>query len=430
MSEIRFKYSQIGGGKTFHSVIEMCEELERSDRFIVTNISVLLDDSPKGYSTFREYCQKWIRKPVDVGKRIAWLTKEQSMEFYRYLPAEGISQEDIERFGLKIHENVFERNGVVLTRSRLAELPLRPDPVYQHLVDFSARNHQTGCFKHGCHYFLDEVHKLFSARQYHKVSPRLEDYQSELRKLDDDLTLITQNPEKVDKNCRRNATDWIQVQNMNKTRLFMGVRLGSGRFRYHWFNQAEMPGKLDKPTVSGWYSFDKKRNYQNLYLTMDGVGVSGGMIAETNRQPGRHPVIWVGALVAICLFAWFCPRLLSIASDKIIGQTLGGMLSGVRDGVTGQLTNTVAQVSAPPGQPIPPTVSNTPAPRPRRIEPRPAAPAMPASEKVFVRMWSKVGDDMWVYLTNGQIAKSSRGEVQGVGASYCMINNQKVPVLP
>lgn len=434
MSDIRFKYAQIGGGKSLHTVIEICNELEKTERYIVTNISVLLDEAPKDYITLREYAQEWIDKPVNVGRRVVWLTKDQSMEFYRFLPAEGLTQEQIERFKLTIHENVFERNGIVLSRCRVAELPLRPDPVHGQLVDFQARNRETGCFKEGCHYFIDEVHKLFSARQYHKVSPRLEDYQSELRKLDDDLTFITQNPEKVDKNCRRNATEWVQVQNMNKSRLFLGVRLQPGRFRYHYYNQAEMPGKLDKPTVSGWYSFDKKRRYEMLYLTMDGVGVSGGMKSETNRTKGRHPALWGVAIVAICVFAWFFPQMIGHIGQKVIGEGLGSLLGGVRGGMASTLTNAVASAAPPPPQvPARQTpVSAVPAPQ------RPMRERMPRRddyepsnvEKVMVRMYSRVGDDMWVYLTNGQIAKASRGEVQSVGQNFCMVNNQKIPVLP
>lgn len=437
MSDIRFKYSQIGGGKTLHSVIEMCDELEKSERCIITNISVLLDDCPKGYLTFREWCSEFLKKPVNVGRRMCWLTKEQSMEFYRFMPAEGLTPDQIAKFNLTIHENIFERDGVVLARSRVAQLPLRPDPVYGELVDFSARSRLGGCFLEGVHYFIDEAHKLFSARNYHKVSPRLEDYQSELRKLDDDLTMITQNPEKVDKNCRRNATEWMQVQNMAKTRLWLGVRV-SNRFRYHWYNQAEMPGKLDKPTVSGWYSFDKRKRFHQLYLTMDGVGISGGMMKETNRVKSRSPIIWLVALLAVCVFAWYLPKVITGVSDRIIGQSIGGALTGLRSGVAkGMQTNLVASTSPPtsafPSMAVPAPFagmggfSSVP---PSGNAKAGAVHFVGQKDDLKVRGWTRVNDDMWVYLSDGRIAKASRGEVDKVGENYCRVLGRTLAVIP
>lgn len=429
MADIRFKYAQIGGGKSMHSVIEMCNELEKTERYVVTNVSILVDDCPSGYWTFREYCQKFIEKPVDVSKRVAVLTKEQSVEFFRYLPAGGLTPEQITEFGLEIVENKFSWGTF-----RVARLPLRDDAVSGKLTNFAARNAQTGCFKVGCHYFIDEVHKLFSARAYHKVSPMVEDYQSELRKLDDDLTLITQNPEKVDKNFRRNATEWMMVQNMSKTVLFMGVTLNN-RFRYHWFNQSEMPTRLDKPTVSGWYSFERKRRYHQLYLTMEGVGISGGLVKESSRVKGRSPLVWAGAVVGIVLIAYFLPRIVQGAITGVVGGTVKAATKGIQDGLgnvvptnspTGPRSGSVLpSPSLPPREPLRSREYRSPAP----VE----VPSLPVPG-VYVRHWARVPggvgkeDDFWVYLSDGKIAKASRGEVQGWGESNVRVFGKVYPV--
>lgn len=428
MSDILFKYSQIGGGKSFHSVIELCQELETTDRYIVTNLSVLLDDVPKegDYWTLQEYCQRYCDKPVDVHARVAWLTKAQAVEFYRYLPAAGLSAADIEKFNLEIIENVFEQNGKVLTRSRVAKLPLRDDAVHGKLVDFSARNHTTGCFRHGVRAWIDEAHKLYSARQYHKVSPLLEDYQSELRKLDDDLTLITQNPEKVDKNCRRNATGWVQVQNMSKNRLLMGVTLDN-KFRYHWYNQSEMPGRLDKPTVSGWYSFDAKRRYHQLYLTMEGVGVSGGLMKETNRVKGAHWSVWIIGLLLVCGVCWYAPRVAGMAIKKVVAHGTEGMVSGVRDVVAPPIA-TRSTEPVRPERPAATVTTTTNAPRPVRGSQ--VARFEQYRPELTVRQYARVGNDMWVWLSDGRIAKASRKEVESVGENHCRVMGMLLPVSP
>jgi len=424
MADIRFKYAQIGGGKTLHSVVEMCSELERTERFVVTNVSALVDECPRGYWTFREYCQKFITKPVDCTRRMGVLTKEQSVEFFRYLPASSVSAEDIEKFGLEIVENKLP-----FGTYRLAKLPLRDDPVHGKLVNFAARNATTGCFKVGCHYFIDEVHKLFSARAYHKVSPMVEDYQSELRKLDDDLTLITQNPEKVDKNFRRNATEWMMVQNMSKTVLFMGVTLNN-RFRYHWFNQSEMPTRLDKPTVSGWYSFERKRRYHHLYLTMEGVGVSGGMVKESSRIKGRSPVVWVAALFLVIGIAYFLPRIVQGAITGVVGGTVKAATKGIQNGLGSMVpTSSVPPAVSSPIMPSP-TLPRTPSPgyRPPKVF------TVASGPDVFCKHWARVprgsgvDDDFWVYLSDGRVAKASRGEVQGWGENNVRVFGAVYPV--
>lgn len=425
MSDIRFKYSPIGGGKTLHSIVEICQELERTERYIVTNCPVLLDDCPKGYLTFREYCDKWIKKPVDVGRRLAWLTKQQAVEFYRYLPAGHLTAEQVEKFGLTIHENIFERSGVVLARCRVAELPLRQDVVHGELVNFAARDRSLGCFPQGVHYFIDEAHKLYPARAYHKVSPRLEDYSSELRKLDDDLTLISQNPEKVDKNCRRNATEWLQVQNMQKTRLLMGVSL-KGRFRWHLYQQADMPTRMEKPTISGWYQFDQRRKYHLLYLTMDGVGVSGGMVSEQNRFKGRSPWIYAVALAAILVAAWFLPRGISWVASDVIGGGIGRLLSGVTGGVTKNI-GSLAPAPTPSPVPVSRPVPNYPVP-----SSVPALGAVPASfggDSLYCRGWSRLSVSNMVFLfSDGTTARTDSGEVTSYGNRWVVRNGVRVPV--
>lgn len=409
MADIRFIYAPIGGGKTLFSVMEICRELDRTERFIVTNIPLCLANAPEGYMTLQEWCHKWITRPVDISARLAVLTKEQSLEHWRYLPAAGLTPEQIETHGLEIITNNTEQ-GI----SRVAKLPLRDDPVYGRLTDFGPRHRKTGCFNVGCHYFVDEVHGLYSSRNYQKISPDAENYQSQLRKLDDDQTLISQHPEKVDKNFRRNATEWMQVQNMARSVLFMGVTIGGNRFRYHYYNQASMPDKNDRATTSGWYSFDKKKAFHQLYYTMDGVGVSGGLVKESSRVRGRSPLIWVFFLVGIIVFAYAFPRIVQKTVQAAVSGTVGGFTTGVQKGLgVGDVQPaTVAGVAAVPSpSPVPPSSAPLPV-----VEHRAEVVGT-----LYCKGWVKVGDNMRFYLSDGRVAYSERGEVQGYGARFVRV---------
>lgn len=424
MADIRFIYAPIGGGKTLFAVMDICRELERSERFIVTNIPLVTSNPPAGYHTVQEWCQEWIKRPVAVADRLVVLTKEQALEHWRYLPAAGLTEDQIKLHGLEIIRNEFEHGTHIVAR-----LPMRPDPVYKELTNFEARNRKIGCFPFGCHYYIDEVHGLYSSRNYQKVSPDAENYQSQLRKLDDDQTLISQHPEKVDKNFRRNATEWMQVQNMARTILFMGVTLNN-KFRYHYYNQSEMPGKLDKPTSSGWYSFEKRKAFQQLYFTMDGVGISGGLVKESTRVRGRSPLVWIFLLIGIIAGAYFLPRVVQNTVQAAVSGTVGGLAKGVQKGFEGSMPASPGGApSGPPPPPVNPQISSGPV----TSSARPSFARMPAGlagpeDQVFCKGWSRVsGTNVWVFLSDGRTARSEFGEVQGLGQRFVRVFGEARP---
>jgi len=398
VSDIRFIYAPIRGGKSLFAVSDLCKELEKSDRYIVTNLPLILCDPPSGYWTIGEYCQEFISKPVDLGRRLAVLTKEQTLEHWRYLPAGGLTPEQISQWRLEIIENVWEN-----VRCRVAKLPLRPDVVYKELTDFSARDRRNGCFDQGCHYYIDEVHTLYSARNYRAISADAENYQSQLGKLDDDQTLISQHPEKVDKNFRRNATEWLRVQNCAKTPMFMGVTFAR-RFRYHHFQQPEMPMRGDKPDSSGWYRLEPKRRFHELYFTSAGVGVSGGIVSESNRFKGRHWSVWVVALVAIFAAAYFFPRTIQAGFTTALKSVTGSVQSGIVAAVP-------TTANMPHNNLGPPPVSQTTV--------VPHAPAsLTGGGSLCCTSYARVGTNFWFVLSNGRILKTERGEVLGFGDAF------------
>ena len=416
MSDIRFIYAPIRGGKTLFSVIEICRELARTERFIVTNIPLCLVNPPAGYWTLQEYCQEFIKKPVDVRKRVACLTQTQTLEHWRYLPAEGLTAELIEKFRLEIVENEFDH-----VKCRVAKLPLKSDPVHKEVTDFAARDRRNGCFMEGVHYFIDEVHTLYSARNYRQVSADAENYQSQLGHLNDDQSLISQHPEKVDRNFRRNATEWLRVRNLSKQPLFMGVTFNK-RFRYHHYIQNEMPQKGDAPDNSGWYYLDGKKRFHQLYFTMGG-GVSGGLVCEENRFKGKHWSVWVAAALVFFAAVYFLPKVLQATITAGVRGVSGGVQAGIQNGLNkAGVTNLspVVPFSAPAGAlPLPApdhgllaSVGVNSA-RPGGFSTRAVTPPAP----ILAKGYSAVGTNVWVFLTDGTVCKSEFGEVLGVGAA-------------
>jgi len=408
MADIRAITAPIGGGKSLFGVIQVCQELERSDRLIVTDIPLILQNPPEGYWTIADYCHRFISRPIDLKRRLAVLSYEQARQFWRYLPAAAF--DDLQ--GLETEDYDWVHGS-----SRVVRLPNIKHDMFKEVTDFSFRTIRPEN-KIGCHYIIDEAHKKFPPMFYQRQGAQAEWYMSELRKLDDDFDWITQHPEKVDKNFRRDCTEWLQVQNMGKTSLFMGVSLPN-RFRWHWYNQSEMPTRSEKPTASGWYYIDKKRRYHQLYKTMDGTGVSGGLLKESQRHKGRHPIIWILAIVAVLVSAYYLPRVVQAVVRGSVHSVLGGVQKGA--------SQAFAQVAKVPGSaPSPNTLkvlrqqtrppSEVPAPRPAW-----AIPPVDEEGGLTCLGWAEEGTNAWVILSDGRIAYSSNGEIQGLGKRYVKV---------
>ena len=427
MADITGNTAPIGGGKSLWATGLCCHELEHSDRFIITDVPLIFDNPPEGYWTVAEFCHKFVKSAVPVNHRICVVSAEQASEFWRYLPAEAfghISDETFKEYGITLETFKWSHG-----ESRLLKLPNKPHPLFKEVPDFRFRT-EIAKNRIGCHYIIDEAHKKFPPMHYQRVGAQAEWYMSELRKLDDDLDWITQHPEKVDKNFRRNCTQWMNFQNMSRASLFMGVSF-KGRFRWHWYNQSEIPSRQDKPTKSGWYQLDPKRRVHQLYKTMDGTGVSGGMLKESSMHKGRHWTIWLLALVGILVAAWFLPQII----EKVVTQGIGGLAGGFQRGIQKGTEKMMAPAPAAPPAPAPatpppvapasiPQVHNLPPVHPAFASgamPRGIPQALDDGGLFCTGTWEGFNGDTVVFLSSGEVLYKSRGEVQDVGSRFVRV---------
>jgi len=356
MSDINFAFGGIGSGKTLWATIQIAEELDKSDREIVTNIDLNLED-------IAEYCREHIARPIDVTKRIRVLTEQETKSWWLFVV--GID--------------------------------------YINCADvFKSR--APGCPQYrGVLYLLDEVHITFSARNWVKLmnpqSPsfEVETYMSQLRKLNDDLWLISQHPEKVDKNFRRNATRWFKVKNLGKNPLLLGVGF-PGRFR--WSMWTEEPKRGDKPEQSGWYRL-KNRGYHKLYNTMSGVGVKGLHGVAEDKPSIGHWWRWAAALGVLLVGAYFLPALFRTSTTAAIGGLSGGLTKEMTKSLPSLTTPAAAVagvvrgsgVSEPKGMPsVPPTK---------------ILPLHSVTNEVFVNGHARIpGKGYVITLTDGRVFRS------------------------
>jgi len=119
MADIRFVFNTIGSGKSYFGTTEICKELRKTERYIVTSIPVNLvvpakirgvdlevetwkDIQKLEQIPFQLWAHYRVKTPVNIPARLVFLTKEQALEHWRYLPGWGLTAEDVAKFNLEI----------------------------------------------------------------------------------------------------------------------------------------------------------------------------------------------------------------------------------------------------------------------------------------------------------------------------------------
>jgi len=312
MSEISFLYAPIGGGKSLFASRAVAEELRKGERMIVTNLPMWYDDAPKDHLSLAEWCHKYAQSPVDVRKRVRLLQRDEVFDFWLHYP--GFDLKNVKRATRKL-----EGHNVVEQLENVPDLETRQEM------------QSAGKIPHGCFFVIDEVHLYFGARDWQKIGSSVEHYMSQLRKLNDDLFLVTQHPGKVDKNFRRNSTEWIHLQNLSKVRLVGGVSF-KNRFRFQIFNAEPIRG--DEPQRKGWIALEDKE-YHKIYDTMSGVGLSGKLLPEAAKARGGHWSRWIVLMILVMAVAFTVPKMAMTAIGKGVHRALGGFESAVAGAVPG-----------------------------------------------------------------------------------------------
>jgi hypothetical protein len=280
---IHFVTGKPGSGKSFFGVRQLVEELRISERLVVTNL-------PLSIEALAEYVHKNIEKPVDLSKRLRVLMDSQVRRFWLHLPNYNVTKS---------------------VRAMGADSPEVPD-----FSEYGIKN-PTGCL-----FIIDEVHLFFGARDWQKNGVDCQFFFSQHRHLKCDVMLLTQHPEKVDKNMRRDAQDFTVLRNMQSEPLFLGVRFKNLIRRGTFLAE---PTRNDTPSETGFFKLDISGLCQ-LYDTSAGVGLVG-RLDVTPKRKGRGLWVWGLAIAAALFLAWGIPRALGYLSGKAIRGFTGGISS-------------------------------------------------------------------------------------------------------
>lgn len=334
-----------GHGKSYYGVLQVLEELRRSDRYIVTNL-------PLDLKELCLFCEENFPDDPNVMGRVRILQPGEAAEFWLY---------DVEGCIVK---------GMVLwePEEKMWHKSIKPrDPIK--VPDFSRRQEES---YPGVLYIIDEAHIFFDAYNWQQTGSDLSYFISQHRKLRSDIMFITQHPTKLAKRLRIDLEEYTVVTNLGKVKGYSGVTLPG------WFMRATYPGKPDDPDPGeperGRFRL-KAESICKLYSTAAGVGLAGRVDTQEQKR-GKHWSVWVvkGCIGAVLLLV--LPALALKAMGSLVNVGLGGYL-GASTGMAHRVsTNAPVSMPAMPSAPAAAPVSPVPV--------RPAVPVVRASDDVFI----------------------------------------------
>jgi len=186
-----------GGGKSYYATEELiCEELMRTDRFIVTNI-------PLKPSNILDYLAENGREDISFDERILLVGNDNQ-------------RLNNARFGDEAMRDFWRYRGPEFILSEISDREIK-EGVRPQMESFG---------KVGVHYFLDEWHEFCNSRQWAQTGPMLLWYVAKHRHFGDDVTWITQHVPNVDKQWRSVTQEYLYCRNFSKEK-FWGFNKGS-----------------------------------------------------------------------------------------------------------------------------------------------------------------------------------------------------------
>jgi len=257
---IRLFIGTPGAGKSYAALKDLVEELAYGSRLVVTNLPVLPGE-----------LNAWMAKehPAwtdDINQRIRIISEEETKQFYRYRGIAG----DI---------------GSVTKEDSL---------VGRHLpyADFRGA---------GVLYIIDEAHIPFDSREWASTGPELTYYNSQHRKLGDELVFITQFEKLIDVRVRGFVQEFCYFNN-NGMEKFMTYFQKPATFTMEVHRKPPSgpgsPAALERRTYRMDFTLAK------CYDTSAGVGIAGRKLPERKRKKALSvfwliiPIVLAGYIIA------------------------------------------------------------------------------------------------------------------------------------
>lgn len=295
-----------GSGKSFLATKLSLAVVAQSDRILVTNLPLRLGEC-KAYMA-----EHWPAFSDDLHDRIEIIEDVKLLKRFWLYRGNGwtipdIPKEDWNKGGrldyrqayryLPTTEDVSRRVAITeLTKQEINELLRQGQIEAKAIADLRP-----------VQYTIDEIQNIFPARAFSQTSHGCLFWLSQQRKLRDDFIWMSQNTDLVDKEFRDLTDDWLYITNWGRKRKSF-FRLPKVMT---WAKYDQRPGPGINPMVQGSFRLDIAGIGQ-CYDTSAGVGIEGGLTADTKEGIGGIHWSWVLLIVAVLLYGVFqTPKLLT-----------------------------------------------------------------------------------------------------------------------
>ncbi|MFA5264423.1 MAG: zonular occludens toxin domain-containing protein [Opitutaceae bacterium] len=387
-----------GDGKTLFAVRELLETLVNSEKFVVTNIPLRL-------GSVREYVSKRRPDAFDLDGRLKVIPDEEVYEFFRHRSGDLVLPWSPDK---DAGENASKRiaRPEFIERMKTIFGAIKGDPAHQK----------------PCAYFIDEAHNFFSAREWATNGRGLLYYASQHRHLHDEIFLITQVMENVEKQLRGLVSETHSVRNQLRRRI--GPVKMRPVFRVKSFYGVPS-GMSSKPFAESTFELDLK-GVAGCYNTVGALGIHSK--PEEKQNKGLLPW-WTlpigGAVAVVGIVAAFIalPTLGAVAAKKAIADVGPVIVSETKK--SGQ----EAQAMASP-QPVAQIAAK--APQSAANQPLAKRTDNPVFETqgIVARGYVMAKGRVNVILSDGTVLTENESELQGVGRNWIMVKGRKIPILP
>lgn len=290
---IRFFLGKPGGGKSLYATREIIRELAGTRRLIVTNLALRLPE-------LAAYCEaEQIDYGLHINERVFLLADEWLKGFF-----------------------CFRRKRLPLVLRGRKGAEDVPDADLEHLTDAQAQllergdlvvekcDYRSSYGDGGILYVLDEAHIAFSSRAWQQTGQAVLYYLSQHRKLSDDVIVITQSANLIDRQFRSVCQDFTTIRNHSKEKFgfFRAPSVFTRRTYLHPPTGA--PG--DRAIETKHFTLDV-RGTATVYDTASGIGIHGANADKGQRASGLPWWLFVfGGAIAVYLMLRVAPSVFAM----------------------------------------------------------------------------------------------------------------------
>lgn len=278
---IEFITGKPGGGKSYAALRLIERDIVGSKRCVSTNLSLDIE-------RFCEYLHSKYGESFGAAGRVRILTPEETAEFWLY-----------------------RYRGRDIDPSRRMRVQVKQRKVSLDQVDY------TGEVDCGVLFVIDEVHLFFDARKWATTGEDALYYLSQHRKFSDDVILVSQHSQLVEKSFSRLAEFFWVARNMQKWRLPIlgGLFAAPEGLMLLQYPDATVKGGALRTQL---YRIDKP-GLGSCYRTAAGVGFVG---AEADTEYKRRGLPWYLFVVGLVLVVWGLAKGVGFATKKTLGSTV------------------------------------------------------------------------------------------------------------